>query len=241
MRIELLKRVLERNAARAEDVRARLGGARVAAVNLMGSPGSGKTTLLEATFERLGLATPETNHGGAPPPADGRLGGRPLRCAVLEGDLATTRDAERVAACGVPVVQVLTEGGCHLDAATVAAAIDRLDLTDLDLLFIENVGNLVCPANFELGEHARVVVLSVAEGDDKPLKYPYMFQRADAVVVSKLDLLPHCRFSLERLRADLAKVNPSVRVLPLSAYDGRGMDEWMTWVRGLRAAPRGVP
>jgi len=217
MRIELLKRVLERNAARAEDVRARLDGARATGLNLMGSPGSGKTTLLEATFARLGGT---------------------LRCAVLEGDLATTRDAERVAACGVPVVQVLTEGGCHLDAATVAAAIGRLDLTGLDLLFIENVGNLVCPANFELGEHARVVVLSVAEGDDKPLKYPYMFQRADAVVVSKLDLLPHCRFSLERLRADLAKVNPSVRLLPLSAYDGRGLDEWLAWVRGLQTSPR---
>ena len=210
MKIEVLKRVLEKNAARADDVRAVLDRNRVVSVNLMGSPGCGKTTLLEATFERLGRET---------------------RFAVLEGDLATTRDAERIAAADVPVVQVLTEGGCHLDAATVAAALERVRLDEVDCLFIENVGNLVCPANFELGEHHRVVLLSVAEGDDKPLKYPYMFQRADAVVVSKTDLLPHCRFDPDRVRNDLARVNPQASLFAVSAYDGAGMGEWIDWVR----------
>jgi hydrogenase nickel incorporation protein HypB len=177
---------------------------------MMGSPGCGKTTLLEATAKKLGID---------------------LRCGVLEGDLATTRDAERIAATEAPVVQVLTEGGCHLDATTVAAALQKLPLADLDVLFIENVGNLVCPAHFELGESRRVVVLSVAEGDDKPMKYPYMFQRADVVVVSKIDLLAHCRFSLDRVREDLGRVNPNVPLLEVSAFDGSGIDAWIGWVR----------
>jgi hydrogenase nickel incorporation protein HypB len=210
MKVEVLKRVLEKNEQAAGEVRQLLDRHKVVSINMMGSPGCGKTTLLEATVKRLG--------------AD-------LRCGVLEGDLATTRDADRIAATDVPVVQVLTEGGCHLDATTVSAALAKLPLADLDLLFIENVGNLVCPANFELGESRRVVVLSVAEGDDKPMKYPYMFQRADAVVVSKIDLLEHCRFNLERVREDLGRVNPRAPVLEVSAYDGAGIDAWTGWVR----------
>ncbi|MCP4246024.1 MAG: hydrogenase nickel incorporation protein HypB [bacterium] len=209
MKIEVLKRVLAKNDARADDLRARLDQAAVTAINLMGSPGCGKTTLLEATFARMGDRT---------------------RCAVLEGDLATTRDAERIAAAGVPAVQVLTEGGCHLDAATVGAALDKIDLDRIDCLFIENVGNLVCPANFELGEHRRVVVLSTTEGDDKPLKYPNMFRRADLVVISKTDLLGHCRFSLKRVRTDLARINPDVELMSVCAYDGSGIDAWLDWI-----------
>jgi len=209
MKVEILKRVLDKNSAQAHDVRRVLDRSGVTSINLMGSPGCGKTTLLEATFARLGPA---------------------MRPAVLEGDLATTRDADRIAAANVPVLQVLTEGGCHLDAATVAAALDRFDLDQVDCLFIENVGNLVCPANFDLGEHRRVVVLSVAEGDDKPLKYPYMFQQADAVVVSKLDLLPHCPFSMDRLVHDLARINPDAPILPLSARDATGLSAWIEWL-----------
>ena len=210
MKVQVLKRVLAKNDAAAGEIRRMLDQHGVCSINLMGSPGCGKTTLLEATFQRLASE---------------------LRCGVLEGDLATTRDAERIAAAGVPVVQVVTEGGCHLDAPTVAAAIEKLALDELDCLFIENVGNLVCPANFELGERLRVVVLSVPEGDDKPLKYPYMFQRADAVVISKTDLLPHCRFSLDKVRADLRKVNPEAALLTISAYDGTGLDAWLAWLR----------
>lgn len=210
MKVEVLKRVLEKNEQAAAEIRRVLDGHKVRSINLMGSPGCGKTTLLEASLGKLS---------------------KDLRCGVLEGDLATTRDADRIAAVDVPVVQVLTEGGCHLDATTVSAALGKIPLDNLDVLFIENVGNLVCPANFELGEDLRVVVLSVAEGDDKPLKYPYMFQRADAVVITKADLLEHCRFDRTRLADDLGKLNPAAPLIAVSAYDGRGLDDWVAWVR----------
>ncbi|MFH0981403.1 MAG: hydrogenase nickel incorporation protein HypB [Planctomycetota bacterium] len=229
MRIEVLKRLQEQSDAQAEDVRRLLGRHRVALFNIMGSPGCGKTTLLEATLSAL-----QTRHSA-------------LRCAVLEGDIATLQDAERIAALGVPVAQLLTEGGCHLKPGLVHSALRRFDLDALDCVFVENVGNLVCPANFDLGEHRRVVVLSVAEGDDKITKYPYAFQRADAIVISKLDLLALCRFDLVRARSDVRTLNPSAEVLEVSAFVGRdkaraatragaaagetpGFEAWLCWV-----------
>ena len=201
MKIEVLRRLLEKNDATADQVRARLAIPKITMFNMMGSPGSGKTTLLEACLKELS---------------------KTHRCGVLEGDLQTTKDAERIAALDVPVLQILTEGGCHLDAGLVDRALDKLDLSAFDCLFVENVGNLVCLANYDVGEHARVVVLSVAEGDDKPLKYPYMFQRCQAIVISKCDLASACRFDLAQAKADIRQVNPESPIFEVSAYEGQG-------------------
>ena len=235
MKIEVFRRLQEQTEAQAGEVRRLLASHRVALLNIMGSPGSGKTTLLEATFKRL--TAPDTT-------------GRPIRCAVLEGDPATVQDAERIASLNVPVAQLLTEGGCHLTPSLVHSALSGtsgFDLDTIDCVFVENVGNLVCPANFDLGEHARVVVLSVAEGDDKITKYPYMFQSISdggAVVISKLDLLSMCRFDLERVRNDLRAINPDAELFEVSAIRESGIEAWMRWVHAAigRAAdfpPRG--
>jgi hydrogenase nickel incorporation protein HypB len=232
MKIEVLKRLQEQSDAQADEVRRLLNSYRLPMFNVMGAPGSGKTTLLEATLRRLRLDEPRTS--GTPLHGVSRVRAVPdapqFRCAVLEGDLATLQDAERIAALDVPVAQLLTEGGCHLKPALVHSALQRFDLAALDCVFVENVGNLVCPANFDLGEHARVVVLSVAEGDDKITKYPYMFQQAGAVVISKLDLAPLCRFDLGRARRDLRAINPAAEVFELSAVRKTGLDAWMRWV-----------
>ena len=206
-----MRNVFVRNDALAEEARALLARHGVASINLIGGAGAGKTTLLEATLPRL---------------RDIR------RTAVLEGDIATTHDAERIAALGVPSMQLLTEGGCHLGAALVYHAIQRLPLDQLDLLFIENVGNLVCPANFDLGEERMVAVLSAAEGDDKPAKYPLLFRKADAIVLTKLDLLPYVSFDMERCRAYIRQVNERSPIFPVSARTGDGIDEWVRWVVG---------
>ncbi len=209
MIIPVVRRVLEKNDAAAAEIRALFDERGIFCVNILGGAGSGKTTLLEAALPNL----------------------RDLRVAVLEGDLATTRDAERIAALGVPAVQLLTEGGCHLRAEHVRRALDELALEPLDLLVIENVGNPICPANFDLGEHARVALLSVAEGDDKPLKYPLLFRRADLVVLSKCDLQPHVRFDRSRAIQDIHAVNPSVPVLPVDARGGEGVCALVDWLR----------
>ena len=192
----------------------------VAVINFMSAPGAGKTSLLEAALPRL----------------DG------VRVGVLEGDVQGSMDADRIAALHVPVVQLNTESGfggeCHLDANMVRSAIDDLPLGDLDLLVIENVGNLVCPAEFRVGEDARVMICSVTEGEDKPLKYPLMFRACELVVVNKIDLLPHLDFDLDRLLANVDAVNPEARVIQTSARTGDGVDEWSEWLAGvpLRAA-----
>jgi hydrogenase nickel incorporation protein HypB len=190
----------------------------VVAVNLMSSPGAGKTTLLERTLARLG----------------GRL---PL--AVLEGDQETEADAERIRAAGGRALQINTGTGCHLDAAMVGRALPTLAPRG-GLLFIENVGNLVCPALFDLGEAVRVVIASVTEGVDKPLKYPHMFRAADWVLLNKIDLLPHVDFAVERFTAATALVNPRARVLPLSARTGEGLDAWLALLSELARAPQAV-
>lgn len=187
-------------------------------VNLMSSPGSGKTTILERTIERLGSE---------------------LKIAVIEGDLYTDRDAQRIEQKGVQVIQINTEGTCHLDAGMVTSAYEKLDTSNLDLLFIENVGNLVCPAEFDLGEDFRVVVISTTEGNDKIPKYPLIFREAKAVLVNKVDLLPYTEFNLQECQEDLEKINPSARVFPLSGRTGEGIEIWCEWLLGeVRAKGR---
>lgn len=185
----------------------------VVAINLMGSPGSGKTALLEALARRPG--------------------GR--RLAALSGDLATDRDARRLQAAGIPARSITTGSACHLDGRMVHDALHDMDLDGIGLLVIENVGNLVCPAIYDLGQHANVVALSVTEGEDKPLKYPVMFRKADLVLVTKIDLLPHLRVDLDALTHALAHTMPVPRAIQVSAVSGFGMDALAAWLDGLRA------
>ena len=208
----LEERLLAKNDHLAEHVRAWLGIRRMTAVNLMSSPGSGKTSLLERTI---------AERGG------------PIH--VIEGDQETAVDAERITRAGARAIQVNTGSGCHLDADMVGRAVRALDPEEGALLFVENVGNLVCPALFDVGEHARVVVISVTEGDDKPLKYPTMFAAADLVVVNKTDLLPYVDFDLDRLRDQARSLNRGVKVLPLSVRTGERIEDWYAWLDSLAA------
>lgn len=210
--------ILARNDETATGLRAWFRDAGVLAVNLVSSPGAGKTTLLERTIRAL----------------EGRI---PV--AVLEGDQATSRDADRIAATGVRAIQINTGTGCHLDARMVEAAAKELAPVRGSVLFVENVGNLVCPALFDLGEDARVVVASVTEGDDKPQKYPYMFRTATLVVLNKVDLLPHVDFDLDAFHHDLRHVSHAAMVLPVSARTGDGMGPWLAWIeRRMRGTAR---
>ena len=185
----------------------------VVALNLMSSPGSGKTTLLELTIKAL-------------------KGLRPV--AVIEGDQQTLNDAERIHKAGAPVVQVNTGNGCHLDADMIRQALDQLELQEDSLLFIENVGNLVCPSLFELGEKNRIVIISVTEGEDKPLKYPTMFEHADTCIINKTDLLPYVDFDLEQVKHNALSVNPHLRIMELSARTGEGMEQWLQFLKDLK-------
>lgn len=208
--IRLEQQILARNDEQAQRNRRRLAAQRVLALNLMSSPGAGKTTLLERTVRELG-------------------GGLPLQ--VIEGDQATDHDARRLRDAGCPVVQLNTGTGCHLDAGMVDRGLRELPLVSGSILVIENIGNLVCPALFDLGEHARVVVAAVTDGDDKPVKYPHMFRAATLIVLNKMDLLPYVAFDLERFEAFARQVNPGATVLPLSASRGDGFDAWIGWLR----------
>jgi hydrogenase nickel incorporation protein HypB len=203
--IQLERDVLARNDLTAMRNRGWLEAREVAALNVMSSPGAGKTTLLEATLRRLG----------------GRL-----RVSVIEGDQATPRDAERVRAAGATALQINTGTGCHLDAEMVARALRQLDPPRQSLLVIENIGNLVCPALFDLGERLKIVIGSVTEGEDKPIKYPSMFRAADVLVLNKIDLLPYVSFDRERFHAYARKVNPDLEVFETSATRGDGLDAW---------------
>jgi hydrogenase nickel incorporation protein HypB len=208
-RVAIEQDLLAGNDARAAANRRVFAAAGVLALNFVSSPGAGKTTLLVRTIELLA----------------GRL---PL--AVIEGDQQTSRDAERIRATGAPAVQINTGKGCHLDARMVHAALARLPLARGGLLLIENVGNLVCPAAFDLGEAHKVVMLSVTEGEDKPLKYPDMFRAADLMLLTKCDLLPYLDFDVDEAEAHARRVNPGLRVIRVSATHGRGMDEWLEWL-----------
>lgn len=214
------KDILSKNDGYARENRARLAKAGVLAVNLVSSPGSGKTTLLVKTMEALKSRVP---------------------VAVIEGDQQTSLDAERIRATGVPAVQINTGRGCHLDAHMVGHAMDQLALERGSILFIENVGNLVCPAGFDLGEAQKIAILSVTEGDDKPLKYPDAFAAAGAMVLSKIDLAPHVDFDISRCLGHARAINPDLHVFELSARTGVGMDAWLDWlaasVRRAASAP----
>jgi hydrogenase nickel incorporation protein HypB len=222
--VDIHESILAGNDARARHNREHLEEHGVFAVNLMGSPGSGKTALLEATAR-----------GFAEGAASAAAGGR--RIAAVSGDLATDLDAERLRAAGVPAVTITTGSACHLDAALVHEALHEIAWRDLDYLFIENVGNLVCPAVYDLGQAANVVALSVTEGEDKPLKYPVMFRKADLVLLTKVDLLPHLpEIHPQVLRDNLARVMPEPLVFALSARTGEGLGDWLAWLETRRAA-----
>ena len=211
--IEVRERVMARNDELAGEVRRRLSQAGVPALNLISSPGSGKTLLLERTLEVLG---------------------RELALAMVTGDVQTQNDADRLARHTDALVQaVVTGGGCHLDARQILNALERISLPDTDLLLIENVGNLVCPASWDLGETGKVVVFSVTEGEDKPVKYPKIFTQASFAVLNKVDLLPYVPFDLDEALAHARAVNPDLRFFLTSALTGEGMDEWFGFVRGL--------
>lgn len=217
MKIVAVKKILKANDQLAQENRAAWDAAGVFGVNIVGSPGCGKTTLLEAVF--------------------GRLKGR-LSPAVIEGDIAGSIDAQRIDALGVPVVQINTDGACHLDAAMIAAATKGLDLPRLQLLVIENVGNLVCTAGFDLGERLRLVVLSVTEGDDKLVKYPAIFQMSQCLVVTKVDLLPYTNFDFARASADMKRLNPTAHIFQVSAKTGEGIPALAEWLAGRVIAGR---
>ncbi|MBN1889467.1 MAG: hydrogenase nickel incorporation protein HypB [Thermoflexales bacterium] len=217
--IPVIANILESNQAVARDVRRTLGGRRLV-LNLISSPGAGKTTLVERTAAAL----------------KGEL-----QLAVIEGDMATSLDAERVAAHGVPVVQINTGGGCHLEARQVAAALAQLPLDGVDVLIIENVGNLVCPTSFDLGEDAKIIVASLAEGDDKPLKYPAAFIAARLVLVNKIDLAPYLPVDVRKLRQAITAINAEAAILEVSCTTGQGLDAWLDWIRTALHAKRGAP
>ncbi len=208
--IEVLENLLHENDVQAEHNREHFDEYGVFAVNIMSGPGSGKTSLLEATIKAL--------------PAG-------MRVAVIEGDLETENDAERIRRHGVPAVQITTGMACHLDAHMVHHALHEIVLEGLDILFIENVGNLVCPANFDIGQHCNVLLLSVTEGDDKPSKYPVMFRAADHALITKTDLLPYMEdFSVARARANIAAISGELPVVEVSAKTGKGLDQWIGWL-----------
>ena len=227
MKIVAAAKILKANDQLAAETRAKLSAAGIFGVNLVGSPGAGKTTLLEALLAHW---KGEGCHAHA---CRGHATSMaPPRPAVIEGDIAGSIDAERMEKIGVPVVQINTDGGCHLDASMIAAAGSELDFKAVDLLVIENVGNLVCTAGFDLGEHLRIVVLSVSEGDDKAVKYPAIFQSSQALFVTKIDLLPYTNFSVQRITADMKRLVPDAAVFQASALKGDGIPAAADWLVG---------
>jgi len=209
VKIKVLKDILSANDQIAAKNRQLLDSQGILTINIMSSPGAGKTSLILETIARLKGKT---------------------RVGVIEGDVSSSVDAETVGKAGAPVVQINTGGGCHLDANMVNNAFSSLPLEDIDLLFIENVGNLICPAGFALGEDKKVVISSVSEGDDKPLKYPLMFDVADAVVVNKIDLLPHLKFNTQAYLDSVKGINTKVEVFQVSCTTGEGMERWVSWL-----------
>lgn len=217
MKIDINQRILSLHEEKTAQNKKRLTARQIVTINLMGSPGAGKTSLLEGVMPLLGAE---------------------LRTAVIEGDLFTSKDAERVAALGIPAVQINTRGACHLDGGMMADAMDQLPLDSLDLLIVENIGNLVCPAEFDLGEDFRLCLLSVTEGEDKISKYPLMFKDANAVVLNKVDLLPYVSFNREEFYQDLRLLNPQARVLEVSCRSGEGLPALADWFRQSVAGRR---
>ena len=208
--IPVVERILSANDKLAEENQSRLAAAKVFSINLMASPGAGKTSIIEQTLPRLAAK---------------------LRVAVVDGDIATSIDADRASAAGAAVaVQINTGGECHLDAVMLHQALGQIDLTTVDMLLVENVGNLVCPAEFRLGTHKSVLIASIPEGDDKPYKYPGMYRGVDALVINKIDLLPYIDFKMDYFRQGVEILNPGLVTFPLSCRTGEGLDAWVNWL-----------
>jgi hydrogenase nickel incorporation protein HypB len=208
--ITIERKVLEKNDQIAQRNRQFFQERGIFVLNFVSSPGAGKTSILEKTFQELRSA---------------------VNIAVIEGDVQTDLDAQRVARYGVSVVQIVTLGGCHLEANLIQDALKNLNLTDVEVLFIENVGNLVCPSNYDLGEALKVVVLSTTEGDDKPLKYPAMFRNSSVLIINKIDLIPYVNCDLNALRNNALKINPALKVFEISCFTGAGIPEWCSWLK----------
>ena len=213
MKVKVVTNILEANDRIAAENKKIFDEADVYVINIMSGPGAGKTSLLERTIRGL----------------DGAV-----KIGVIEGDIAGTDDAERIGKLGTPVIQINTGGGCHLDANMIREVLDDLPLKDLDLLIIENVGNLVCPAEFKLGEDMKVMLLSIAEGHDKPLKYPLMFQESSALVLNKIDLMPYVSVDIEKIKRDAISLNPALEIFEVSCRTGEGLDRWTEWLSGRR-------
>ncbi|MFC1517917.1 hydrogenase nickel incorporation protein HypB [Candidatus Margulisiibacteriota bacterium] len=211
MKIEVMKSVLEANEDKAKEVRTLLKQKKVVMLNLISSPGSGKTSLLERTLEQLG---------------------NNIKIGIIEGDVATDKDAKRLQKYNVPIVMINTEGGCHLDSASIEKALGKFDLVNLDLIFVENVGNLVCPTAFDLGENAKVAVVSTTEGDDKPAKYPMLFREAAVALLNKIDLVEHTDFNKDVFYEELTKLNSKLPVYEISCTKNIGLASWLKWLEG---------
>ncbi|MBI5101299.1 MAG: hydrogenase nickel incorporation protein HypB [Nitrospirae bacterium] len=209
MKVKVVTKILEANDRIALENRRMFDNAGVFVINLMSAPGAGKTSLLEKTLEMKTA----------------------MRIGVIEGDIAGTDDAERIERLGAPAVQINTGGACHLDANMIYEVLGDMDLEKLDLLFIENVGNLVCPAEFKVGEDLKVMLLSITEGHDKPLKYPLMFQESSALVLNKIDLAPYTNVDMEKIRRDALSLNPGLRIFEVSCRTGEGIDRWVDWLK----------
>lgn len=210
-RVYMERNILQGNQAIAQENRNLLKKESILTMNVLSSPGAGKTTFLEKLLPKIKER---------------------FNVAVIEGDVATTLDSERIAAHGVHAVQINTHGACHLDAKMISGALKHFDLANFDMLIIENVGNLVCPAEFDLGEDLRIVLLSTTEGLDKVVKYPVAFRRADAVILNKIDLLPYLSFDVHQFKADVQRLNPNAPIFLISAVSGEGMEEWINWLQG---------
>ena len=210
--ITIKENILGANTEKAGINRKLLDRHHILMVNIMSSPGSGKTSLIMRTIDRLRDT---------------------YRIAVIEGDVASSIDADKIAQQNIPAIQINTAGGCHLDAQMISKALDTLDLDRIDLIFLENVGNLVCTADFDLGAHKNAVILSIPEGDDKPRKYPVAFVEADVILVNKIDVLPYFDFKLDTFPGIINGLNPSARVFPVSAKTGEGMDGWFSWIEEI--------
>ena len=204
------RKILKKNDEIASENREIFSKNNIYTLNLLSSPGSGKTTLLEKTLSLLNKS---------------------LNVAVVEGDVQTDNDAQRIAVLNVPVVQIVTNGGCHLEAKLVQSAFQSFDIKNLDLLIIENVGNLVCPASYDLGENKKVVLLSTTEGDDKPLKYPSMFRVSDVMIINKIDLLEYVDFSVESVKKNALSINPELKIFEISCTTGEGIEDWIKWLK----------
>ena len=212
MKVKVVSHILEANDRIAAENKKLFKESGVYVINLMSAPGAGKTSLIEKTIQEISAN---------------------LKIGVIEGDIAGSDDARRIANLHIPVVQINTGGACHLDANMISEVLDDLPLNNLDLLIIENVGNLVCPAEFKVGENIKVMLLSIAEGDDKPLKYPLMFQESSALILNKMDLLPYTNASIDKIRKNSLSLNPKLKIFEVSCRTGEGMGKWVKWLQSL--------